>query len=65
MKWIMNLFSTDLNRSLVVHIWDLLLNFGLASLKWFTVSVFIHLEDTLRNIEDSDQINETLKYKLK
>jgi hypothetical protein len=47
MKWLMNLFSTDVSRSLVIHIWDLILNFGLPSLKWFTVSIFIHIEDSL------------------
>lgn len=47
MKWLMNLFSTDVSRSLVIHIWDLILNFGLPSLKWFTVSIFINIEDSL------------------
>lgn len=43
MRWVMGLFSADLARGVVMQLWDLLISFGLASLKWFTVSVFMQI----------------------
>lgn len=43
MKWVMGLFSTDLIRGLVICFWDLVLTFGLNSLVWFVVAVFMAL----------------------
>jgi hypothetical protein len=32
MKWIMGLFAHDLNRKILIYLWDLIINFGLATL---------------------------------
>lgn len=61
MKWVMGLFASDLCRVVLIHLWDLILNFGLESLKWFIVSIFINFENEIMNETDGDEINRILK----
>lgn len=65
MKWVMGIFASDLCRVVLMHLWDLILNFGIGSLKWFIVSIFIIFEKDIMEISDSDEINRILKYGLK
>lgn len=65
MKWILGLFSTDLKRNVLIHLWDLIINFGIVALKWFIVSLFIYIEELISDISDPDEINHKLKNLLK
>lgn len=65
MKWILGLFSTDLKRNVLIHLWDLIINFGIVALKWFIVSLFIYIEELIQDISDPDEINHKLKNLLK
>lgn len=64
MKWIMGLFSYDLHKDLLMKLWDLICLYGLASLKWFIVSIFKVLKETILRL-NGDEINEKLKNELK
>lgn len=54
MKWIMGLFASDLCRIVLMHLWDLILNFGIEALEWFIVSIFMVLETEIMEICDPD-----------
>lgn len=54
MKWVLDLFSSDLNRNVLIYLWDLIINFGIVALKWFIVSLFVYIQELVTNINDAD-----------
>ena len=60
----MGLFSYDLQKEILIQLWDLVYVCGLNSLKWFIVSLFQVLKELILSL-NGDQLNETLKNNLK
>ena len=64
MRWVLGLFSYDLDRPTLMKIWDLICLDGLKSLKWFIVSIFEELKEKILLLEEDD-LNRELKMELK
>lgn len=64
MKWIMGIFSEDMNRGLLLRFWDILLNTEISMLIYTVIAILEYLQDELLEL-DADGINNLLKTQLK
>ena len=64
MRWILGLFSYDLDSEILMKVWSMICLSGLKGLKWLIISIFEEFKDKILVLNE-DGMNRLLKIEMK